>query len=655
MAIFRNILIALFSTALTVLFVFGSFVFGTTNSLSTLSWEHEIKKSLANISTDNDGDQKILYTPYKTGSTASGFLSLEFGRLATAFVMTTPSPILTFSDNHSIEFQGLQGIVSLYDPFTSYSLRPKDMTYGITQITNGSFYLSTEPDGTISIYSIDIVMDLSFFDQGKKMTSMILFPGMYIRFDPLSNRELKWADLFRIMLTLGDEKNEKITGLEFINPRVDGGKGEDIFFVYRLPSSTRPLFQMFHILFRDRIKQVENLKSYTSNRWLATTEVNSMIYNPSKKNHYLLDDLRSVLSRAVQSQMSVDDFRTRIDKIHLASEELVKGNSIQVTLESFLTDARFATYWNSVANSKFGDIYTETANILGITPDTGKWKFFQYLSDIYSRNIVPQRKDPTFSGIDTYTSTAEWLKQTLENQNIESKDYFDIALYAYQLLQKAQDKQMLTSESISSSATYSLIEVLFGATGKYIRWLTAPEPQKSAYQTLVIQFYAPIANTIARSVYATYTTYIDNKIYLTSDYIDGDRVKFDARTRENLQAVYEIFNTTYEKVAPLYWPNEEQYNLIAFRDSIIRLRGFLYMISEWRYKEYQKTPYTWIESSGISVPSVTSDGKLQVYRAPISVVIPQNSAPVVSPQVASDTPVRSTSINVDSIELLTEW
>ncbi len=173
------------------------------------------------------------------------------------------------------------------------------------------------------------------------------------------------------MLVLGDEKNSKITGLEFINPRVDSGKGEDIFFVYRLPISTRPLFQMLHLLFRDRIKQVDLIKNYSSNRGLASSELSSLIYNPSKRNHYVLDDLRAVLSRAVQSQMDASVFREKIEKIHSESQELVKGNSVQLTLESFLTDARFAIFGN-VANAQFNTIYLETASILGITPDSGK-------------------------------------------------------------------------------------------------------------------------------------------------------------------------------------------------------------------------------------------------------------------------------------------
>lgn len=616
MNIWKNSLITLLSIGFAAFFVYASFVFGMpkTQNKDAIG-DHQIKKSVASILTDSKWLQSVEYSPYQTGSTASGILSLDLGRLSTAFVMNNSALDITFSGTHDLIFHGFQGIVSLYDPFVSYTLYPSDASYRVTQITNGSYYLSSESDGTISIYSIDVVAELAFYDQWEQMTNMILFPGMYIRFDPKANKDLKWADLFRIMLVLWDEHSDKRTGLEFVNPRVDGGKWEDIFFMYQLPTPTRPLFQMLHLLFRDRIKQVEDLKSYASSRWYITEDINTLVYNPSKKNHYLLDYLKSVLSRAVQSQMVASDFRTKIDKIHVASTQLVQGNSVQKMLEGFLTDARFAIYGN-VSNSQFDSIYTETANILGIIPGTGKGKFFQYLSDIYSRNVVLQRKDPTFSGIDTYTPTADGLKETLENSNIESKDYFDIALYTYQLLQKTQDKQMFTYESITSRATYELIDTLFGATTKYIDWLATPELQKSAYQTLVIQFYAPIAATLNRSLYSTYASYSDGKIYIDRQYLDGDFVKFDVKMRDNLESTYAMMLASYERVAPLYDTGEQRYTLIALRDSIVRIGGFLKMVKEGKYREYQLAPYSGIDIWGIPTPAISSDGDITIFGTP---------------------------------------
>jgi hypothetical protein len=151
----------------------------------------------------------------------------------------------------------VQGIISWYDPFSTYKLYDKSHLYEMSQITNGSFYISPESDGTVSIYSIDIVGELSFFSAGEKMTSIILFPGMYIRFDPTTSAELRGADLFRIMVVLADDA--KRTGIEFANPRVTSGS-TDAFFMYRLPPETRVIFDMLRLYFRDRIKQVENLK-----------------------------------------------------------------------------------------------------------------------------------------------------------------------------------------------------------------------------------------------------------------------------------------------------------------------------------------------------------------------------------------------------------
>ncbi len=183
---------AILSLGFAAFFVYGSFVFGMDKAQDVQSMgNQQVKKSLATILTDSKGIQSIEYKPYQNGTTASGILSLDLGRLSTAFVMNNPALDLTFSGTHDLIFQGFQGIVSLYDPFVSYTLHPKDTSYRVTQITNGSYYLSDESDGTISIYSIDVVAELAFYDGDEQMTNMILFPGMYIRFDPKSNRDLK--------------------------------------------------------------------------------------------------------------------------------------------------------------------------------------------------------------------------------------------------------------------------------------------------------------------------------------------------------------------------------------------------------------------------------------------------------------------------------
>lgn len=56
----------------------------------------------------------------------------------------------------------MNAIFSWYDPFENYTLEDRDQSYRITQITNGSVYVGKEADGTVSLYSIDLVADLTF-------------------------------------------------------------------------------------------------------------------------------------------------------------------------------------------------------------------------------------------------------------------------------------------------------------------------------------------------------------------------------------------------------------------------------------------------------------------------------------------------------------
>ncbi len=337
--------------------------------------------------------------------------------------------------------------------------------------------------------------------------------------------------------------------------------------------------------------------------------------------------------------MDSEEFKSKVNALYNESRVLVQGNSVQLLLESFLTDTRFAIF-KTTQSSKFNAIYVETAGILGITPTVGKGKFFQYLSDIYSRNIYSQKRDPIFSGIDTYTPTADGLKQTIDNSNIESKDYFDIALYAYQLLQKAQDGQVFTNESLSSKATYDLMGTLFNATEKYISGLDA-EAQKSAYQTLVIQFYAPIASTLTKSLYATYATNIEDKLYLNPKFLDGNTIKFDEDIKENIDIMYMIFRNMYEKISPYYVEGEQNYALLSFRDSVLRVGAFLEMTSDGAYKEYQQKPHVGADINGIFLPSIDANGKI-IFYDPKAVVIPVAPSLDAAPVIDNSTPIDNT-------------
>ena len=127
----------------------------------------------------------------------------------TSETKTLETNILTVSEESPVStyrtitaLKEYPGIISFYDPFVTYTYQSVAGDYSIQQMTNGSFYVGREQDGTISLYSIDAVIRLAFLHEKNRMSDMILFPGMYVRFDPSLNRNLLGADLFRIILSM---------------------------------------------------------------------------------------------------------------------------------------------------------------------------------------------------------------------------------------------------------------------------------------------------------------------------------------------------------------------------------------------------------------------------------------------------------------------
>lgn len=57
----------------------------------------------------------------------------------------------------------------------------------------------------------------------------------------------------------------------------------------------------------------------------------------------------------------------QLEKITNESKSLAEGNSVNTTLEEFLTDARFASF-GTANNAHFQEIYDEIAKILKISP-----------------------------------------------------------------------------------------------------------------------------------------------------------------------------------------------------------------------------------------------------------------------------------------------
>jgi hypothetical protein len=115
-----------------------------------------------------------------------------------------------------------------------------------------------------------------------------------------------------------------VTGVEFVNLRMDDTNDRDTFFMYRLPKETRVLFRMLHILFHDRVAQVDILKKYATNSsYISTEELSTWIKNPSKKNYYLFQELEKTLSDGIQFPTKKEEFSQKIQKIHKQAQSFM--------------------------------------------------------------------------------------------------------------------------------------------------------------------------------------------------------------------------------------------------------------------------------------------------------------------------------------------
>ncbi len=223
-------------------------------------------------------------------------VQVSFGRLSSAFVLPTfgksvsefKNSIKKINDS-TIEIGDTPSIFSFYDPFQNYTIRDAKNRFTFEAITNGSIYVGQESDGMISVYSIDSIGEMTFLADGKKMTDIILFPGMFIRFDPSQNPELKNADITKIMQILQGKKGNIGTGIEFADVRLMRSDGSATFFLSRLPRNTKILFKMLQKSFQERVKKVALLEKYADdNAEFNPNNANIRLINPTKKMHQVL-------------------------------------------------------------------------------------------------------------------------------------------------------------------------------------------------------------------------------------------------------------------------------------------------------------------------------------------------------------------------------
>ncbi len=122
------------------------------------------------VSGDEKDSDTISYENFDPNSNpGTQIFHANFARLSSAIFLpyegfTTPVDAVSRSGSE-ITVKNVRGIFSWYDPFASYTIMDGEGAYSISQITNGSVYVGREADGTVSIYSIDLVADLTFLHE----------------------------------------------------------------------------------------------------------------------------------------------------------------------------------------------------------------------------------------------------------------------------------------------------------------------------------------------------------------------------------------------------------------------------------------------------------------------------------------------------------
>lgn len=104
------------------------------------------------------------------------------------------------------------------------------------------------------------------------------------------------------------------------------------------------------------------------------------------------------------------------------------------------------------------------------------------MSDIYSANLFLQTRKTTTFRIDTFEPTATSLRTTLREQGIEDKDYFDIAIYAYNILEKIQEKSLFSLDYLENKSTYDYLITFFYAGSRYMDSIEDPKKKNDVVQ-----------------------------------------------------------------------------------------------------------------------------------------------------------------------------
>lgn len=194
-----------------------------------------------------------------------------------------------------------------------------------------------------------------------------------------------------------------------------------------------------------------------------------------------------------------------------------------------------------------------------------------------------------------YDQNAEACSTKPELCAIEQKDYFDIAIYAFNILKKMEERgQVLSKSAIEDNATYTYLGIFFQSARLYIDSIDDPDKKMQTITSFSRQFYDYIVSTLSLSLYTHYTEISDGAIYVHSDYRDGVKLKFSDDFVSNissLTSLVEILSPTIAALSPDGSGSVTDDSYSRIQREITRIKAFSIMIQNDDYKDYVKSPY----------------------------------------------------------------
>lgn len=295
------------------------------------------------------------------------------------------------------------------------------------------------------------------------------------------------------------------------------------------------------------------------------------------------------------------------------------------------------------AGKQYQELYNSAASVLAIQPTTGKGQLFQVLSNIFSRNLIESDGEN-----DTLIKATKSLQGTLNNGEINTKDYFDISLYASLILKKMifldekLQHNVIPRAVLENSALYQIYTTIFHATQRYVDGIADVNKQTIAQKSLVTHFYIEMLESLVVSLFGEYMENVDGKILLKSSFLYRGDPKLSSHNHDeilsHLTSVHRVFSDMFQKKIRHLYGNNESQTRIALEASLARLQGFLTIADSKNYRQYQENPFLAEGNSVLPRYSVSTHTLVTESSARASEAVTQTSVntPILPTQNAAE-------------------